>query len=420
MPSQARTLFGHLVAYGASELASKLSRLGVVIAVARTLEVKEIGIAAAALAIGDLLKSLTENGIGQRLIAARDEDLPALCNRAHQLFWIWGLGLFAAQAALAGLVWGLSGNTMLALLILVLSGEYLFMPGGLVQTALALRKGRLKKTAAIAGGQAVLANLASIVLAFYWPTALALVLPRLVTAPFWLISMRRLHPWRRDPAAGMAPVRPFVQFGWAVLGTEIVKTARLHADKLLIGALLGPELLGFYFMAFNAGLSLATSFSTAFAAVLFPHLCTSADRAGALRQALLVSLCLVAPAVMAQSLAAPWYVPVLLGERWAELAQPIAILCLVAIPTMLWTAAAGWMRAENRPGRELAATAVLTLALIANTVITAPFGLVTIAWGYLAVASVTMLALSLPALRAALSSPRPQAAQLPLTLPMKA
>lgn len=417
MPSQARTLFGHLMAYGASELASKMSRLGVVIAVARTLEASEIGLAAAALATGDLLKSLTENGIGQRLIAARDGELAALCNRAHQLFWIWALGLVAAQALLAGLVWSVTGNATLALLILVLSGEYLFMPGGLVQTALALRNGRLKKTAAIAGGQAVLANLASILLAFFWPSAPALVLPRLLTAPFWLISMRHLHPWRRDPQAGMAPVRPFLQFGWAVLGTEIVKTARLHADKLLIGALLGPELLGLYFMAFNAGLSLATSFSTAFAAVLFPHLCTSEDRAGALRQALLVSLGLVAPAVLAQSLAAPWYVPILLGDRWATLAEPISILCLVAIPTMLWTAAAGWMRAENRPATELAATAVLTLALMANTVIAAPFGLSAIAAGYLGVASVTMLALSWPALRATLLRP---GLQISLALPKKA
>lgn len=408
--TQAKTLLGHLMAYGASELASKLSRLGVVIAVARTLEASEIGIAAAALATGDLLKSLTENGIGQRLIAARAQDLPAMCNRAHQLFWIWGLGLFTVQAALAALVWVLTGNMMLALLILVLSGEYLFMPGGLVQTALALRAGRLKQTAAIAGSQAVLANLASIALAFYWPTALALVLPRLLTAPFWLIAMRRLHPWTRVADAGMAPVRPFVQFGWAVLGTEIVKTARLHGDKLVIGALLGPEILGLYFMAFNAGLSLATSFSTAFAAVLFPHLCASANRAAALRQALLVSLGIVAPAVIAQSLAAPIYVPFLLGERWSALAEPVSILCLVAIPTMLWTAAAGWMRADNRAATELGATTILTMALTASTVLTAPFGLTAIAWGYLVVASVTMLALSWPALRTALSLPMPMKA----------
>lgn len=144
-------MLGHLLAYGASEIATKLSRLGVVIAVARTLDVAEIGIAAAALATGDLLKSLTQNGIGQRIIAAPTSELAATCNRAHDLFWAWCLGLFALQCAIAGTVWGITGNLTMAVLILVLAGEYLFMPGGLVQTGLAMRAGKLKQTAAIAG-----------------------------------------------------------------------------------------------------------------------------------------------------------------------------------------------------------------------------------------------------------------------------
>ncbi|MDQ2094937.1 oligosaccharide flippase family protein [Rhodalgimonas zhirmunskyi] len=402
-------MLSHLMAYGASEIATKLSRLGVVIAVARTLDLAEIGVAAAALATGDLLKSLTENGIGQRIISAKQADLDATCNRAHGLFWIWCLGLFVVQSAIAAVVWAVTGNPALAALILVLAGEYLFMPGGLVQTGLALRAGKLKQTAAIAGGQAVIANLLSVALAMVWPSALALVLPRLLTAPFWLLSMRRLHPWTSKPGAGRAPIRPFIRFGWPILGTEIIKTARLHADKLIIGALLGPEVLGMYFMAFNAGLSLATSFSTAFAAVLFPHLCASNDRAASMRQGLAVSIGLVGPVVIAQALLAPWYVPLLLGTGWDGLAELVSILCLVAIPTMLWTATAGWLRAENQPLLELRGTAILTVAMIANTVIAAPYGLTAIAWGYLATACVTMLWLSRPALQFALFPTRVKA-----------
>ena len=402
MSETRKNLLCHLLAYGASEMASKLSRLGVVIAVARTLEASEIGIAAAAIATGDMLKALTENGVIQRIIAARDEELDATCNRAHGLFWAWCLGLFGVQAAVATGVWALTGNVPLALLILVLSGEYLFMPGGLVQAGLALRNGKLRQTAAIAGGQAVLANGLSVALALLWPSALALILPRLLTAPFWLVAMRRLNPWVRNPEAGKTPIRPFLNFGWAVLGVEVVKAARMQADKLIVGALLGPQALGLYFMAFNAGLSLATSFSTAFAAVLFPHLCASEDRAAALRQGMAVSLGLVGPAVILQALLAPWYVPILLGDGWADLSATVSVLCLAAIPTMLWTAAAGWMRAENRPQHELLGTAVLTGALMLNTVLAAPYGLETIAWGYLATASVTMLVMSWPALRFAL------------------
>jgi protein involved in polysaccharide export with SLBB domain len=69
-----RALAANLMSYGASEVASKASRLLVVIVVARTLDLAEVGVAAAAMAAADILKSLTENGVGQRIIAARDRD----------------------------------------------------------------------------------------------------------------------------------------------------------------------------------------------------------------------------------------------------------------------------------------------------------------------------------------------------------
>lgn len=393
-----RSFIGHLLAYGASEAATKLSRLFVVIAVARVLDPAQIGLAAAALAVGDILKSLTENGVVQRIIAAPDDALDATCNTAHRLFWGWSLGLFALQAGAAGIAWALGGHWVVSVLILLLAGEYLFMPAGLVQVALAMRAGKMRQTAAIAGTQAVSANALSVGLALIWPGALVLVLPRLLTAPIWLVAVRRLHRWQRNAAAGLAPVRPFISFGGAVLGVEIVKALRLQADKLLVGLLLGPEALGLYFMAFNAGLSLATSFSTAFAAVLFPHLATATDRAAALRQGLLLSVGMVAPVVTLQAALAPWYVPLLLGESWTGLSSVVAVLCLAAIPTMLWTGAAGWMRAEGRPRQELMGTALITAALMLNTVALAPQGLLAVAWGYLLTASISMVWLSLPAL----------------------
>jgi PST family polysaccharide transporter len=387
------------MAYGASEAATKLSRLGVVIVVARSLDLAEVGLAAAALAMGDLLKSLTENGVTQRIVVAPDHELDAICHRAHRLNWLWCAGLFAVQAALAAGLWLGFGKPLLAVMVLLLGAEYLFMPGGLVQCGLALRQGKLSRTAAIAGTQSVSANVLAMLLAVLWPTPLALVVPRLLTAPIWLVMMRRLAPWRRSSTAPLAPTATFLRYGGPVLGTEVIRTMRLHADKLLVGALLGPEALGAYFMAFNAGLSLASSFSTALAAVLFPHLCASQDRGEALGQGVRLSLGLITPVVILQSLFAPWYVPLLLGPQHAALAEPVAILCLVAIPTMIWTATAGWMRATGSTLHELRGTLILTLALMVSTLICAPYGLGRLAWGYLATATFTMFVLSLPAMK---------------------
>ena len=388
----------NLFAYGASEVAAKASRLLVVVVVARSLDLTQIGVAAAALAAADILKALTENGVGQKIIAAPEDALPQTCATAHRIFWIWCVGLFLAQAAVGFALYAAGGSPELLLLIALLAGEYLFMPAGLVQTALAMRAGKLRQTAAISGAQNVGANLLSAALAMLWPSALALILPRLLTAPFWLLAMRRLHPWKLDVHQGRAPLRSFVSFGWAVLGVELVKAMRLQADKLIVGSLMGAEALGLYFMAFNAGLSLANSFSVAFSTVLFPHLCAHEDKAMALRQSTLLAMALITPAVILQALLAPYYVPVLLGDGWKGLEDIVSILCLVAIPGTLWSATAGWLRATGRASREFWVTAAMTAALMANTALLSSQGLVAVATGYAVVATFVMVSASLPAL----------------------
>lgn len=395
-----KTLAQNLLAYGASEVASKASRLLVVIAVARTLELAEIGMAAAAFAAGDVLKAVTENGVGQKIISAEERDLASVCATAHRIFWAWCVGLFLVQTAIGAAIYAYDGSAMLFALIVVLAAEYLFMPAGLVQAALAMRAGKLRSTAGITGAQIVGANLISVVLVVIWPSAVALVLPKLLAAPIWLIAMRRLHPWQRDKHAGYAPLMPFVTFGWAVLGVEVVKALRLQADKIIVGALMGAEALGLYFMAFNAGLSLSNAFSTAFSTVLFPHLSQAKNKAIALRQSMLLGLALIAPVVVIQSVLAPFYVPILFGPGWDDVAGIVAVLCLVAIPTTMWSAAAGWLRSEGRPQTELLNTVGITIGLSLSTIFLSPYGLQTVATGYAISSFVLMTIASLPTILA--------------------
>jgi len=269
-----------------------------------------------------------------------------------------------------------------------------------VQAALAMRAGKLRATAGISGAQIVGANLMSVVLVVIWPSAIALVLPRLLAAPIWLFAMRRLHPWQRDTDADYAPLMPFITFGWAVLGVEVVKAMRLQADKIIVGAIMGAEALGLYFMAFNAGLSLSNAFSTAFSTVLFPHLSQAGNKAAALRQSMLLGLVLITPVVVLQSVLAPYYVPILFGAGWDDVAGIVAVLCLVAIPTTLWSAAAGWLRSEGRPQTELLNTVGITLGLSLSTIVLSPYGLQAVATGYAISSFVLMAIASLPTILA--------------------
>ncbi|MDW3224379.1 MAG: oligosaccharide flippase family protein [Paracoccaceae bacterium] len=385
---------GQLLSYAASEVAGKASRLVVVVVVARMMDAEAIGIAAAALAAGDILKSFTENGAGQRIILAAEDTLAQTCNTAHRIFWGWCLGLFIIQSAIAAKLL-ISGYETSGWLLAILALEYLFMPAGLVQAALAMREGKLHQTAVISGAQVVGANLTTAALALLWASPFAMIVPRVIAAPVWLVLMRRLRPWHARPDQGFCRVAPFWSYGWAVVGIEVVKVARLQADKLVVGALLGAEVLGYYFMAFNAGLGLATSFAQAFSVVLFPYLCAAQDRLGALRDGLANCILLLAPIVVLQALLAPFYVPLLLGPDWQAVSHVVSVLCLAALPAVLWSATSGWCRAEGRPATELGVNCLLTASLTLNAAVLAPFGLMAVASGYLVISTVIMLGASL-------------------------
>ena len=107
---------------------------------------------------------------------------------------------------------------------------------------------------------------------------------------------------------------------------------------------------------------------------------------------------LITPAVLLQALLAPYYVPVLFGDGWSGIDDIVSILCLVAIPSTLWSATAGYLRATGRAQNEFWVTIVITAALMLNTALLAPYGLVAVATGYAIVGTVVMVGASLPVL----------------------
>ena len=79
----AKSLAINLIACGASEVTAKAPGLLVVVAVARRLDLTQIGIAASAAAAGDMRNALPESGFGQRSAWGTD-PAQCLCNRLFQ------------------------------------------------------------------------------------------------------------------------------------------------------------------------------------------------------------------------------------------------------------------------------------------------------------------------------------------------
>lgn len=373
-----------LVAFGSAEAATRVIRLGALLIVARRVTPEIFGTAALALSLFELVRVLANAGIGQRLIVARDDELASLCRTAYRLFWLVCLTVAAIQLAVAAMVATVFALPQAGMMLALLALVYCVMPPGLVQIFLTMRAMRMETVARIAAMQNIADSLLTVALVVVWPTAWAIVLPKLLAAPVWTVLARRSTRWDGDSRIAPAPYREFALMGPSVLVTELLAALRLNADKLIVGALFGTEILGLYYFAFNAGLGLTQSFVAACNMVVFPHLAkaSAADGVAEFRKAFATGLAMLAPVVAAQALLSPFYVPLVFGETWVPAVPYIALLSLAALPLYAGSLVGAALRVEGRPQHEAVLTGLGSAAALAGLAAAAPLGLTAACLGY--------------------------------------
>jgi len=356
--------------YSLAEAANRITRLITAIVLARALMPEEFGIAAIAITTFEIVSVLCMTGIGQAVVRARDDELPAVLNTARRASWAVCLGAFVLQSVI-GLVaaWAV-GRPDVFWMIFCLGLVYLTLPFGQMHAHLIVRANRLHVLAGIAVVQVAADNILTAIFAFSGFGAWAIVLPKLLTAPIWVIGMRRAQSWKPDRSAGFAPWRPLARFSSAVIASELLVAARFNLDKVLVGAILGLEALGIYYFIFNAGIGFSLSLTNSLAASVYPHLAELAAKPRAMLarydQLMIRAAIPVAAVITIQGCLAVWYVPVVFGERWQPYAVLVACLCFSAVAKPVFDSACQLLRAFGRPRLEVYASATLTaLALIA-------------------------------------------------------
>jgi PST family polysaccharide transporter len=351
--------------YGLAELVVRVSRLVTTVLLARILLPIDFGIAAIALTAYELMRVLVSNGIGQMVIRARAEDLDATClaaQRAVRYVTALLIGLHIIVGAL--MAWWFARPELFAMISL-LGGAYLVMPFGDVRLFLILRANRMRTVAGITAAQVITDNALTAILALSGLGAWAVVLPKLLTAPVWLIGVRRAQTWIPDTGTKPLPWHSLLVFSGPVLASEMLATLRGQADKLLVGALLGVEALGIYYFAYNAGIGLSLSLTGALSASLYPHLADASAHTDELisrfKLALRTSVAPIAAVIALQAAATIVYVPIVFGERWAFAVPLVAILCISALTKPLYDAANILLRVSGRPKTELVGAALFTV-----------------------------------------------------------
>lgn len=373
------TLLKNIGWLASGEMIARVTRLFAAVALARALTPLEFGAAAIAITVFELVRVFNQNGVGAAVIAAGTRDLPGLIRTAHLAGWVTGFTLAAAQCGLAVIVADRTGSADIGWMIACLAGVYLIMPPGVAHGWMLQRTQNMRRLAAVNAVQVSTDNLLTAILALSGFGAWSIVLPKLITAPIWLIGVMWGRPWRPDRTAKLAPPRQLLSFAAPVLASELLAAMRLHVDKLIVGAICGLELLGVYYFAFNAGLGLSSALSTAFNGAFYPNLCEGVRRTGsalsAFHKGMRTAGAPLAILFLLQAAAVPVYVPIVFGPEWSYAIPLIAILCLSGPAKLLADGCALLLRANGQTRLELIAVAAMTLICLGSLLLGAQIGL---------------------------------------------
>ena len=353
------------------EGATRLTRLLTAIVLARYLTPLEFGIAALILSIDEILKVITRNGIGQKIIQCGHRQLDSVCQRAYQLNWSVHVILFGSQLLIAKPLAMLFSYPELHALLSVLAFAYLIYPFAMVQVNLLQRQQNMKKTSQYLAIQVSTDNVLSAIFAIAGMGVWSIILPKLVVAPLWVFMYRNQVQWRFKKTAAKCAWADIFEYSLQVFGVELLKTLRQQADRLLIGFLLGLDALGIYYFAVNAGSGMSQALIKAYTVVALPDMCHQLRNKSKEQskhwfriylKALTRFFLFVAPLICLQFLAAPWYVPIVFGEHWVHAIPVLMLLCAAMLFQGIIDTGSQIFRASGQVQHDLFINVVNTIA----------------------------------------------------------
>ncbi len=364
---------------GSAEIVNRITHIVTAIALARCLGVVEFGIAAAAITVHELTRMFIQNGLGTRIITATNEELQDVAASVHRLNWRLGIMLASVQLCFAlslAVFWEAS---QLALAIAALALVHVIYPIAMVSVFLAQRDARWRCFSGAIAAQAVFDNLLTAGLAVGGAGIWAVVIPKILVAPLWVIWHRVATPWSATVKPDAVLDRQLLSHATKILGVEILANLRAQGDKALIGLLMGPQALGLYAFAANIGNSITTGLSQCISSVLLPFLRRGRENGNLLldfSQSLVTLLLPIVPVVAAQGLLAWWYVPLVFGDKWNDAIPLLLIISIFSLVRPVTAAVSQLLRASDNASTDMLAAAITTALFFTGLVAGSTLGLV--------------------------------------------
>ncbi|BAT54332.1 Polysaccharide biosynthesis protein [Nostoc sp. NIES-3756] len=375
---------------GTAELVNRVFRLGTTVTLARTFDSQDYGAMALIYTIFEFANVFSlRGGIGSKIIQADEKELPIICNTSFWLNLILCVVIFVFQCAAAFPIAQFYGNQQLALPICTLAIVYLLYPVFMVNSALIERNNRLKIIAICNATQAFVGNGVTVILAILGMGVWAVVLPIVFSTPIWIFITWINNSWRPPSKFSLEKWREVFNFGKNMLAVEFLNKIRNNLDYLIVGRFLGPAQLGIYFFAFNSGSGISMNVINTFMSALYPYICAVREDRVELKKRYISSvkkvLSFVIPLILAQSILAPIYVPIIFGDKWKSAIPILIIICLSVILRVFGWANSLLLNAVDKTHINLNLNFIFTVLFAATILLTVQWGILWVAVGILVI-----------------------------------
>jgi O-antigen/teichoic acid export membrane protein len=296
----------------------------------------DFGLMAMAMVVIGVVQAFNDMGVSNAVIQRRDTTR----DRLSSLFWLEigaGLGLFVLTLAITPLTAEFYREPALVPVMVWISTIFLVTPPGQLYLVLLQRDLKFRDLAIIEIIATIISTLAMFVAAYFGQGVMALVIGQIIYYAVRSIQLvaAGLPHWQPHLHFRVSDLSGYIGFGLYQMGERTVTYLAINTIKLIIGRYLGADVLGRYYVAYQIIVYPVTRISTVIMSVSFPILAKFQEsdyllQRGYLHMSRLISFTLI-PAIVVVFVAAPVFVPLLMGPGWSGVTPIFQILCAVAL-----------------------------------------------------------------------------------------